>query len=493
MIKAFLGIFHARYIPLLMVYFAYGASGFSGIAESFWIKERLNLSAEALAIIGFWVGVPWTIKIVFGQFADSIRIFGSGRKVYIFIGAGLITLGQVILIGLAAGWDQLLKFGSPEQLFFFASVVSVTGFVLQDVIADAMSTEVVDRSDAVGNPRQQAEVDAELAQVQWLGRISLMVAGAAVAGLGGWLAQIFSYTTMFSLALFVPCVSVLGALLVRLNKIPRSPVNWLILGGGIAFAVFVVAIKFSGIPYSEEIVFFVSLFILAFFISKIGITITLVYSAIAIFLFRAVPGPGVGVGWWMIDVLDFDKAFQGTLSQIGAVLGIVGLLVFRKAIIEKPIRFTLFWLTIVGSVLSLPTIGLFYGVHELIGVSAKTVAIVDTTISAPLGQLSMVPLLTIIARSCPKGQAGTWFALMASLMNLALSASQLGTKYLNQMFIVTRDIMDTAGNIVVSANYDNVGILLIISWILGLIVPLAAIYIFLGGAEKNRRCTEKGD
>lgn len=479
MINALFGDFRLRYIPLLMVYFAYGASGFSGIAESFWIKEHLNLSAEVLAIIGFWVGVPWTIKIVFGQFADSIRIFGSGRKVYIFIGAGLIALGQVILIGLAARWGKLLQFGSSEQLYFLASVISVTGFVLQDVIADAMSTEVVDRLDADGNPRPQTEVDAELAQVQWLGRISLMVAGAAVAGLSGWLAQIFSYTTMFSLALFVPCVSMLGALLVRLNEVPRSPINWLILGGGVSFAVFVVAINFFNIPYSEEIVFFVSLAILSFFIFKTGITLSLVYSAIAIFLFRAVPGAGAGVGWWMIDVLDFDKAFQGTLSQIGAVLGIAGLFVFRKAIIEKPIRFTLLWLTIVGSALSLPTIGLFYSFHDIIGVSARTVAIVDTTISAPLGQLSMVPLLTIIARSCPKGQAGTWFALMASLMNLALLASQLGTKYLNQIFIVTRDVVDLAGNIIVSANYENVGVLLIISWMIGLVVPLVAIYIFL--------------
>ena len=478
-VKVCLGDFHARYIPLLMVYFAYGASGFSGIAESFWVKEHLNLSAEALAIIGFWVGLPWTIKMVFGQFADSIRVFGSGRKIYIFMGAGLIALGQAIMIGLAAKSAWLMRFGTAEQLYFLSSVTMIVGFVLQDVIADVMSTEVVERFDSDGTPRSQKEVDSDLAQIQWLGRISLMVAGAAVAGLGGWLAQITSYTVMFSIAMFVPAVSMVGAVFVRLNEVPRTPINWTILGGGIGFAAFVIAMNFFDILYAEEIVFTISLTVLFVLISKVGITRFLFFSAIAIFMFRAVPGPGAGVGWWMIDVLEFDKAFQGTLSQIGAVLGIAGLFIFRKSIIEKPIAFTLTWLTIAGSILMLPTIGLFYGIHEMMGISARTIAIVDTTISAPLGQLSMVPLLTIIARSCPVGQAGTWFALMASLMNLAFSASSLGTKHLNSLFIVTREVKDATGNVLVVANYDNVGILLIISWIIGLAIPLAAIYLFL--------------
>ncbi|MDP2932519.1 MAG: hypothetical protein Q8N81_00110, partial [bacterium] len=405
-----------------MIYFAYGASGFASIAESFWIKEECTeLSAVALAVIGFWIGIPWTIKMVFGQFIDSIRIFGSGRKIYVFIGAGLIAAGQLIMVGLAAKSPWLLQFGTMGKLYLIASVIAVIGFVLQDATADTMSTEVVDRFNQKGEPKPQEEIDTELAQVQWLGRVALMLAGVAVAGLGGWIAQICTYTTVFSLALFIPAISVLSTIFVRLNPIPKSPINWWVLGGGLSFAGFVVSIGYLEIPYAQEIVFAVSLSVVTFLISRIGITKPLIFAAIVIFIFRAIPGAGPGVGWWMIDVLGFDKAFQGTLSQIAAILGITGLFVFRKYIVEKPLGFTLAWLTIAGAIVSLPTIAMFYKVHEMIGVSARTVALVDTTIAAPLGQLSMVPLLTIVARSCPSGQAGTWFALMASLMNLALS------------------------------------------------------------------------
>ena len=68
--------------------------------------------------------------------------------------------------------------------------------------------------------------------------------------------------------------------------------------------------------------------------------------------------------------------------------------------------FTLAWVIVVGAVLYLPNIGLFYGLHEWLGVSARTLAFVDTTISAPLGQLTMVPMLVLIAKTAPRGRRG---------------------------------------------------------------------------------------
>lgn len=485
------GTFETRYIPLLMIYFAYGASGITAIAETFWIKEKLSLSAEALIIIGFWVSLPWTIKMVFGQLADSIRIFGSGRKVYVFIGGALMALSYLVMIGLAAEWDWLLNLAAPGKLFFFASAVATVGFVLQDVIADAMSVEVIDRNLPDGTSRPEPEIEKELAQVQWLGRISLMSASVIVAGLSGWLAHVLSYETMFTVGLIIPAISVTGALLVKLNPVPKAPINWNVLGGGIAFGLCVAIFVFFEIPYGQEIIFIISLAMLAFMISSVGITETVICVAIVLFVFRAMPGAGPGVSWWQIDVLGFDKAFQGTLQQIGSIGALAGLFFFRKYIIEKPIGFTLMWLTIVGAILTLPTIGLFYNVHEMIGVSARTVAFVDTTVSASISALSMVPLGVLIAKTCPEGRAATWFALMASLMNLALSAGTLGTKYLNQLFVVAREVRDKSGSLITAANYDNVGILLVITWVLGLVIPLSAIWFFLRRRETRKEYIEE--
>ena len=65
---------------------------------------------------------------------------------------------------------------------------------------------------------------------------------------------------------------------------------------------------------------------------------------------------------------------------------------------------------------------------------------------------------------------------MASFTNLALSLSQLGTKYLNQIFIVTREVRDPAtGALQVPADYSQLGTLLIVQILLSLALPFGAI------------------
>ena len=137
--------FRLRYLPLLMVYFAYGALGLIAVAESFWVKKALTLSPAQLAELAVWTTLPWTVKMVFGVLVDSVPILGSQRRSYVFIGAAFIAAGLLLLAGAAGGW---LTFASPENLYRLGAFFSVLGVVIQDVAADAMSTEVVDRENA---------------------------------------------------------------------------------------------------------------------------------------------------------------------------------------------------------------------------------------------------------------------------------------------------------------------------------------------------------
>ena len=142
--------FRLRYLPLLMVYFAYGALGLIAVAESFWVKKALTLSPAQLAELAVWTTLPWTVKMVFGELVDSVPILGSQRRAYVFIGAAFIAAGLLLLAGAAGGW---LTFASPENLYRLGTFATVLGVVIQDVVADAMSTEVVDRENPDGTPR----------------------------------------------------------------------------------------------------------------------------------------------------------------------------------------------------------------------------------------------------------------------------------------------------------------------------------------------------
>jgi hypothetical protein len=90
----------------------------------------------------------------------------------------------------------------------------------------------------------------------------------------------------------------------------------------------------------------------------------------------------------------------------------------------------------------------------------------------------MIPMLAWIARCAPANLKATFFAIMASFTNLALSLSQLGSKYLNQVFVVAREVKDPAtGAVKVPADYSQLGELLIAQTILVLALPFAAIFV----------------
>ena len=462
--------FRITYLPLLMVYFAYGALGLTAIAESFWVKNSLTLSPAELASLSVWLTLPWTIKMVFGELVDTVAIFGSQRRAYVYIGGGLVAAGLLLMAAAAGGWITSVR---AETLYRLASFLIVVGVVLQDVVADTMTTEIVPRLEADGRLRPQADIDRDLGMVQVLGRLALSIGSFLVAGIAGVLASVVSYSTVFLIGLVIPLISVSGAALVNIERVEQRPIDWNILGGGIAYGIVVVALAAGGFRYNQEIIFVLSMAVVIAMLRRVTAELDadtkrkIFYAALVIFAFRASPSAGQGYTWFTIDKLGFDETFQGTLGQVGTGLALLGTWLFSDAITRKPVPTVLLWLTVVTTILVLPSIGLTMGLHEWtlrnFGFGAHAIAIVDTAASSPFVQLSLIPLLTLTAIYAPAGHRASWFALMASLMNLALVAGALLTKSLNSAIVVAR------------GDYHNLPLLLVVATVIGFIVPVATI------------------
>jgi hypothetical protein len=455
----------------LGVYFAYGALGLIDVTRDMWIKESLTISAAELAGLGVWLSLPWTMKMVVGALVDSTPLLGSQRRSYILIGAGFISGGLIILAGAAGGWIS----GAADRLYLLGALLIVIGTVIQDVVADAMSAEVVPRS-RDGKPLPVEAVKPELAMVQVLGRLSLSFGILAVAGLSGILAHFLARETVFLLGLSIPVISIAGLLFVSEESVEPRPVDWKIVGGGLLFGACVLGVATTGFSYSQEAIFVLSMVVISTMLVVVTRDIdpksrrAVLYTTLIVFLFRATPSAGDGYFWWTFDVLKFDEGFYGVLRQTGAVIGFVALWIFSRQVTEYPITTVLLWLACAGALLTLPNIGLVYGFHHWteahFGIGARSIALIDTAVESPLVHLSMIPLLALIAFHAPAATRATWFALMASLMNLALVAGQLETKYLNQIFVIQR------------GEYSAMGPLLIAATVLSFLLPVAAVLLF---------------
>jgi hypothetical protein len=355
-----------RYVPLLLVYFSYGSSVFTAIAESFWVKETLEMSATDLAELGIWLTVPWTVKMIFGSLVDSVLIFGSNRKSYVYLGALLITLSSLMMIAVVGDYPIVAEF-SKKSVYIFASVIAMVGFVMQDVVADTMSTEVVDKS------QSKEEIHRELASIQILARLSLGFAIFITGWVGGELASVFkdNREVVFMIAMFVPFLSILGVTLVSLNPVPVSKVNRQVLFGGLIFALFVVTMGYAQVPYSQEIVFVFSLSIVLYLLNNLIADLSedairhIKMAMIIIFVYRAMPSVGASLQWWQIDVLGFDESFFAKLSAIGGGIALAGMWFSAKFIVKRNIAEVLIFLTIIGTLLSLPIVAMYYDIHTM--------------------------------------------------------------------------------------------------------------------------------
>ena len=465
--------FRLNYVPVVMVYFAYGALGLIDVTRDLWIKESLSFTPSQLAGIGVWLTLPWTVKMVFGELVDTVPIFGSQRKAYIILGALLMASGLVILAGAAGRWLTFLR---ADHLYILGAMLVAIGTVVQDVVADAMSTEVVPRTDSAGNERPDNTVRVELGMVQVLGRLAVSAGVLAVAGLSGWLANFMPRQDVFLIGLIIPAISVAGVFLRGTETMERRPIDWRILGGGIVFGVIVVALGVGGMPFGQEIIFVISMAVVCYMLVLVTAELDhntrmgILFATIIVFAFRAAPTVGEGFFWWTLDELNFDAAFYGTLRQTGAILSIAVMWMFSRQLTESSVTKTLLWIAVASAILSFPNIALVYGVHQwtvaVFGFGARSIAFVDAAASSPFVQLSMVPLLTLTAYYAPPGHRATWFALMASLMNIALVASQLQTKYLNDIFVVGR------------GQYAQLGPLLMWAVALSFLIPVGVIVLF---------------
>ena len=498
------------YLPPLMVYFAAGVSGLTSVVGAFFLKEYLDLSASFVAGLAFWAGLPWILKMPMGHLVD---LFWRWKALLILFGAALITGSLLIMYALVTVPGQMGSIMPISSWYVVALLLAPSGYAVQDVVADAMTVEAVPQTDENGKPFTQEEARALHTTMQTLGRVAIISGLASVAGVNIW---IFSgvedigfddrlqlYERVYLIALVIPALSVSGVVLHTINQRRKrrtghpvtrrgeeTDVNWSILGGGLAFVIFSILMGTAKISYAQEIVFVVSLAIIFYLMAQLIKELSpvqariLLGTAAIIFVFRAVPLPGAGWIWFQIDELGFDEQFLAILAFITSLLALIGLVVLRPLMASKSIAQVVVLLTLAAGVLSLPNLALYYGLHEWTAaltsgvIDARFIAVLDTAIESPLGQVAMVPMLAWIARNAPPHLKATFFAVMASFTNMALSVSSLGTKYLNEYFVVTRAAKDPeTGEIISSADYSELGYLLITVAIIVVVAPLVTILL----------------
>ena len=497
-------LFKISYLPPLLIYASAGVSGLTSIVGVFFIKDFLSLSAAFIASIGFWAGIPWALKMPIGFLIDRYWNF---KQYFVYLGALLVSISLLIMYGILVQKSFMLEYLDIKIWFILSSILTPIGYVLQDVVADAMTVEAVEPGFKNSSKKEKKEkTKKEHTIVQLYGRFAIIF-GSLIVGLINLF--IFKevdvnypninllYGKIYLYALIIPSISISGILLFNfLNKNEKKVVkfkttklDYQIFLGSCTFVIFTIFLGTFNLLFSKEIILITSLLLIAILMRLLIKDLkkedqhTIVGTAIIIFVFRALPSPGAGLNWYEIDVLGFDQSFFSVLSVTAALITLIGMLVLRKIMISTPLAKLFIVLSIFSAILYTPSLLLYYEFHKYTSivtnglVDARFIAILNTAVESPLAQVAMIPLLAWIAKNAPSKYKATFFAVFASFTNIALSARELFTSYLNKVFVISREVVDKQSDeILVTANYNDLDDLLFTLIILTLIVPLTTIY-----------------
>ena len=250
--------------------------GLTGIVGTFFVKDYLGLSAAFLAALGFWAGIPWGLKMPLGHLVD---LLWKWKGWLVGVGAALLAASLAIMAALIGNREAMTAVLPAEVWFVISSLLAPVGYVLQDMVADAMTVEAVPLVDEQGRPFPAATRKLMHTTMQTLGRVAIIGGGILVAVVNLYLftgieslpqAEIVRiYRQIYLMALVIPVVSVLGVFVAafiawrdtrrlrrqgftaqqaaamvtdRVNPAELTKPNWWILGGSLVFVVFTLTV-----------------------------------------------------------------------------------------------------------------------------------------------------------------------------------------------------------------------------------------------------------
>ena len=346
------------------VYFVQGALSLSAVAFPLLLRKK-GWSVAEIATFSFVVGLPWTLKIIYGAASDAIPIGGLRRKPYVIL-ASLLSIGS---------WLGLAFKGETKVFLYGFALAANLGFAVTDVVTDALIVE------------HSTESNTQIYQSLAWGSRSL---GAIVGGIsGGWLAQNASYQLTFGLTGLLPVSTLVTGFLIHEERRERRK--------GVAHFWTPLREGFRSI-LQGDLRWFSVLLLVGSFSASISTP----------FFF------------FLKERLRFSETFLGSLSSVAWLGAVVGCFLYAKCFQAIPMKTTLRWAIWLNVVNILTT---FLVVDRL---SAATLSLLGGTLGY-LGLLPLMAAAALLSRQ--KGIEGSLFALLMSVNNLGqLVATFIGGK-----------------------------------------------------------------
>lgn len=381
----FLNPFHISNAAFMMSYFNVGiAMNFLSTPVSFYLITILGVSATQYSAYAALIGIPWSLKFIFGMVSDGIPILKYRRKSWFAIGWLCF-----VSINLILAFTGAPKAATVISLMFFMTCF----YLLADVCTDTIAVE-----------RSRFETETIRGCLQ-TSAYTIRSFGAVIGSLLGALL----YNTMtWGWGLTINQCFLLSALIPLVTIIPLTT----------ALEELATSTKVPTVREQFEALW------------KL-LQLKAVYRTVGyIFFYGIFQIPNGSWSTFLLRGLHFTDFQYGMLNVTGCILAWVGMNIFRRYFFETSWRSIYIYTTMLGSCFSLLQIILILQLNKVVGIPDFYFALGDTAAAAVISAIQFMPSCIMFAMLCPEGSEGVSYAFLTTITNLSGSvAADIGSTF----------------------------------------------------------------
>ncbi|XP_057767758.1 probable folate-biopterin transporter 3 isoform X2 [Salvia miltiorrhiza] len=371
--------------------------GLSKVGTQYYMKDEQKLQPSEAQVYHAMIMMPWIVKPLWGLLTDIVPIWGRRRRPY-FVFAG--TVGVISMIILSLKKDMYLG------LALLLLICGSAGAAVGDVTIDACVTE-----NSIAHPSLAGEMQSLCGLCSSVGQlIGFISSGFLVHRIG-------SKGALGVLSIPAALVIVVGIIIQEpvIRNVSYKRVSQKFLDAGRAMWM---ALR-SPVVWKPCLYMYLSL-------------------AVSLHIHE-------GMFYWYTDAPSgpsFSQEAVGSISAVGAIGSLLGVLLYQNAFRNQPFRRVLLLAQLLYGASGMLDLILVLRINLILGVPDYVVVVFDAAVSHMIGRLKWMPLLVLSSKLCPAGIEGTFFALLMSIDHVGTFSAAWGGGLLLHALNVTRTTFD---------------------------------------------------
>jgi folate/biopterin transporter len=370
----------------MLIAFHQGVSYISQLAIQYFFKDELHVEPHQLASINSIIHIPWAIKPILGLLTDFVPICGYRRKIYIIL-CGIINLLAWIFMSFYA-----------QTTVMATAMMILVNFSLSysTVIGEAVVVEI--------SKLEKNDKDSKAKDYVSMFFLARTVGEIFSAYFKGLFVDIMPLRHIFMITIFCPILLIIAGFILHEEPLRKAsqPAEAIQDEENAQLVAQPHEVKDST-TFGDFLDFFLQRFILI--------------PILFIIIFKATPNYHDSFFYFITNDLKLSATDLGKISFCSTIAILIAILVYKAFLKKCNFKAMIILGTLVSFAMTVLALILVLRINIHYGISDFWLLLLTNSFLSLIGELVLLPILSLAAVLCPKNLEGTVYSVFMSTLN----------------------------------------------------------------------------